>query len=230
MAQYPKDLATLIHARVARDKVAAPDIAVLTRLVEVMYFGSLGTEEGHYIRCWITYVDPDNPDPERPMRVRADRWTISKLKRRIAFSERNLAKLAPAADPWSTAIAVYGDRKGQLFIWGLIDQGIHKSRISVRESSEGGYQFAGLFEIVIQGMADIVAYRNDNLVGRLRQHDLVTREHDVLWSGPVYKKLRPAIRSLNLRVSKAVGRKAYETASFDYDTVEEEWLGTLSAY
>lgn len=76
MAQYPKDLAALIHTRLAGDKVPVPHMAVLTRLVEVMYFGSFGTEEGHYIQCWITYVDPDNPDPGRPMRVRADRRRV----------------------------------------------------------------------------------------------------------------------------------------------------------
>lgn len=169
---------------------------------------SLKTEEAEHIRCWVTFIDPEHPDTNPPFRIRADRWSLVRFGNRIPFTAKNLAKLAPAADPWSTAIAVYHE-KGDLFIWGLVDQTVHASTSLVRESPPR-YSQPGLFYAVIDGTAELSVYREDGLIARLRQDTVIPREHDALWRGPVYKKLLPAIRKLRRHVVETVGKKVYD--------------------
>ncbi|MGB8062519.1 MAG: putative sensor domain DACNV-containing protein [Candidatus Sulfotelmatobacter sp.] len=226
MASYPADLAVLIQDRLKREKVPAPSADVLTKFLEVIYFVSLKTEESEYVRCWVTFADPRKPDADPPARARADRWSIAKLENRIPFNTRNLVKFAPAADPWSTAVAVYYD-KGALFIWGLVDQAVHTSTALVRESSSR-YPPPGIFYAIAQGTADLSVYREDGLIARLRQDTIVTREHNVLWRGPIYRMLLPSIRKLRAYVVGEVGRETYDASQFSPGGLEEEWLGTLS--
>lgn len=225
MANYPADLAGLISERLKRDKVRAPRLDVLTRFLEVIYFVSLKTEEAQPVRCWVTFLNPRDPDAQPPL-PRSDRWSVISLANRIPFNARNLAKLAPAADPWSTAIAAYHD-KGELYIWGLVDQTVHASTALVRESSPS-YAPPGMFYVIAQGTAELSVYREDGLIARLRQDTVITRERDVLWRGPIYKRLLPSIRRLRYRVIKEAGSEAYDASFFSPGGIEEEWLGTLS--
>jgi hypothetical protein len=225
LANYPRDLAVLVEERLKRDKVPSPGLDIVTRLLEVIYFVSLKTEEAQHVRCWVTVLDPNNPDANPPA-VRVDRWSVVRLINRIPFDIRNLVKLAPAADPWSTAVAVYHDQS-KLFIWGLVDQMVHTSTSLVRESA-ASYSPPGLFYAIAQGTAELSVYRDDGLIARLRQDTIVAREHDVLWAGPIYKKLLPPIRKLRKHVIEEVGREIYDASYFSPGGIEEEWLGTLS--
>jgi hypothetical protein len=226
LANYPADLAVLIEERLKRDKVRGPGVAILTRFLEVIYFVSLKTEETQHVRCWVTFLDPGNPDGDPPAASSGDRWSVIALANRIPFDTKNLVKLAPAADPWSTAVAVYHDQ-GQLFIWGLVDQMVHTSTSLVRES-RGSYSPPGLFYAIAQDTAELSVYREDGLIARLRQDAIVTREHDVLWTGPIYKKLVHSVRRLRSHVIEEVGRETYDASYFSPGGLEEEWLGTLS--
>src|SRR5262249_31728445 len=152
-------LAALIKKRLEHEKVIPPSLNVITKLLEVVYFVSLRTEEAHHVTCWVTFLDPENPDPDRPPGPRADRCSAIGLGARIPFTVRNLAKLAPAADPWATAIAVY-EEHGNLYIWGLIDQAVHMSTALVRESRPR-YSPPGLFYVIAQGTAELAVYRED---------------------------------------------------------------------
>ena len=226
MANYPADLAVLVKERLQRDRVSSPPLGVLKKFLEVIYFVSLKTEEAEHVRCWITFMDPANPDSDPPIRVRSDRWQVTPLQNRVSFETKNLVKLAPAADPWSTAVAVY-HANGELFIWGLVDQGVHTSTALVRESRPR-YSPPGLFYAIAQGTADLAVYREDGLIGRLRQDAVVSQEHDVLWRGPIYRRLLPPIRRLRKHVIEKVGREAYDASYSSPGGIEEEWLGTLS--
>lgn len=126
MAKYPADLAIIVRELLEREKIAAPDLRLITSFLEVIYFVSLKTEESEHVRCWVTFLNPKDPDSNPPFRRRADRWSVVRLVSRIPFDTRNLVKFAPAADPWSTAVAVYHDQ-GKLYIWGLVDQMVHTS-------------------------------------------------------------------------------------------------------
>ena len=219
-------MAALVRRRLKHDKVASPSLGVLKEFFETLYFVSLKTEEAEQVKCWITFVDPKKPDEDPPTRVRADRWSISRLDHPIPFNTRSLVKLAPAADPWSTAVAVYFE-KDKLFIWGLVDQAVHTSTALVRESRPR-YSPPGVFYAIAQGTADLAAYREDGLIDRLRQDTIVAREHDVLWRGPVYRRLLPPIRKLRKHVIDQVGKEIYDASYFSPGGLEEEWLGTLS--
>ncbi len=85
-----------------------------------------------------------------------------------------------------------------------------------------------MFYAIAQGTAELSVYREDGLIARLRQDTIVAREHDVLWRGPIYKRLLPSIRKLRNHVIKEVGRETYDASYFSPGGLEEEWLGTLS--
>ena len=102
--------------------VGVPPEAVLTRLLETLYFASLKTDEGRPIYCTVNYVDPDEPvrtpHPSQP----ADHWSHVPFDRPLPFDVRTLSKLARAADPAVSSLAVFRDRRNKLFIWGMVDQ------------------------------------------------------------------------------------------------------------
>jgi len=97
----------------------------------------------------------------------------------------------------------------------------------VRESPPS-YSAPGLFYAIAEGTAELSVYREHGLMARLRQDAVVVGEHDVLWRGPIYKKLLPSIRRLRKGVIEEVGREVYDASYFSPGGLEEEWLGTLS--
>jgi hypothetical protein len=135
VAKYPADLAIIVSERLQREKIIPPDLTVITKFLEVIYFVSLKTEESEHVmsgagsHSWTRMIR----SRIRLLGPESDKWSVVRLSTRIPFDTRNLVKVAPAADPWSTAVAVYYDRSG-LFIWGLVDQMVHTSTSLVRES------------------------------------------------------------------------------------------------
>jgi hypothetical protein len=113
------DLASLVHRKFLLRGRSSPGVAVVRRLLQVVYLTTLKTEEAESLRCTVAYIDPACPDPEPPRRHVADRWRCSSLGERIPCDPRNLAKLSKGADPASTVLAVHIDSAGELFIWDL---------------------------------------------------------------------------------------------------------------
>jgi hypothetical protein len=185
--QYPAHLAKLVAMRLRSQNGTAPPEAVLTRLLETLYFASLKTDEGWQILCTVNYVDPD--EPARPQgRSPADCWAHVPFERPLPFDVRTLAKLARAADPAVSSLAVFRDKRNKLFIWGMVDQ---EPRHSELISLAAGVtpERPGLFQATITGVGSISVYQNDTLVGSLEQNTLVEEYHDVLWAGPVHELL-----------------------------------------
>src|ERR1044072_9255044 len=117
-SQYPGHLAKLVSSRLRSDAQTPPD-AVLTRLLETLYFASLKTDEGRQILCTVNYVDPADRQNHTAMRRPADCWMYVPFERPLPFDARTLSKLARAADPAVSSLAVYRDKKNKLFIWGM---------------------------------------------------------------------------------------------------------------
>lgn len=192
--QYPSHLAKLVAARLRDEHGNAPPEVVLTRLLETLYFASLKTDEGRPTLCTVNYVDPDERQNESAPRGPADCWSHVPFDRPLPFDVRTLTKLARAADPAVSSLAVFRDKKNKLFIWGLVDQEDRHSDYITLDSTTSPER-PGLFQATITGAGNISVYQNDALIGSLEQNTLVEEYHDVLWSGPVHDLLVGYLRS-----------------------------------
>src|SRR5437588_3415231 len=100
-----------IAARVVgylRDKHGhSPSAPAIQRLVEVLFYSTLKTEEGRGVACTVAFVASD------PTAVEAEAYGLRLHRRRyvpldtpISLTARSLAKFAQAAPPWAACIAV----------------------------------------------------------------------------------------------------------------------------
>ena len=192
--QYPGHLAKLVALRLRTDQGSIPPEAVLTRLLETLYFASLKTDEGRPILCTVNYVDPDNPLGQASDGRPADCWSHVPFERPLSFDVRTLTKLARAADPAVSSLAVFRDKRNKLFIWGMVDQEPRHGD-SITLDAAATPERPGLFQATITGVGNISVYQNDALIGSLEQNTLVQEYHDVLWSGPVHDLLVDCLRS-----------------------------------
>jgi hypothetical protein len=145
---------------------------------------------------------------------------------RLEFTVRNLVKLAKAADPWSSCLAVYFNDKGNFYIWGLIDQTVHFNTLLMRER-EGGYSQPGLFHVQATGAADLTVYREWGFVARLAQDNLIRRQNRVFWTGPVSARLGVGIEKFLSRVLRGTEYRSYGDAPVDAAFLADRWIGTL---
>jgi hypothetical protein len=221
-------LVTIVQRRLRADRLKTPNSAVLNALFRGVYFASLKTEEGKALQIRICIIDPEDPDPHKPIRVRPDRWKIFPLAHRIPFTVSNLIKLSKAADPWSSSLAVFFGSADQIFIWGMVDQTVHFNRMLVREGDGGGYQPPGLFQLVAMGTADLTVYRGHSFVARLEQDVLLKQQTDVFTKGPVSKFLDRGIETYVNDVKQALHPS--ERSELRYGGKEfliDEWRSTL---
>src|SRR5690606_38605015 len=147
---YPAHLAKLVATRLRSQHGGAPPEAVLTRLLETLYFASLKTDEGRPILCTVNYVDPEERNVGGVRRP-ADCWSHVPFERPLPFDVRTLAKLARAADPAVSSLAVYRDKKNKLYIWGMVDQEPRHSEF-ITLSAASTPARPGLFQATITGV------------------------------------------------------------------------------
>jgi hypothetical protein len=212
-------LAQTVDRRLKQAGDKSPGVRRLTRLFEVIHFTSLKTEEGKSLQLRIALVDPTNPDPDKPKLIRPDRWTITSLENRIPLTVPSLIKLSKAADPWSSTLAVFYDSKNEFFVWGMIDQTVHFNTMLVRETEFGGYTPPGTFQVTASGTADLSIYHGFDFVARLQQDQLLTRQSDVFWSGPIHDRLSDGIAAC----FAAVGRTVLKSEMAEMPD-PEDWL------
>lgn len=225
-ASFPVDLASHVHAQLTHRKQTPPSTKVLTRLFETLYFASLKREETQPISCRIAFIDRKRPDPHPPERIVPDRWRFFPLTKELPLTVRNLAKMSTAVDPWGSTLAVDANSKGQLRIWGLIDQSVHYSTFIVKEASSAP-EMPGMFQAMIQGAGEIAVYKSYTLLGSLRQDTLVKGQQRVFQAGPVHAKLSKSVNDFQRRVRKAVGDKLYDERGHWDDSLEENWISAL---
>jgi hypothetical protein len=220
------DLARVVDQRLKRDGAPSPGRKALTKLLEIVYFTSLKTEEGRSLQVRIALVDPANADPSPPPHPRAPRWEITKLSNSLPCTVSNLVKLSKAADPWSSCLAVYLDSQNEFYVWGLIDQTVHFNTRLVRESS-GGYAPPGLFHVVANGTADLSVHREYGFVARLQQDRILKRRNDVFWSGPVSERLDEGITQYIDIVHGELGQPGRVFFSWYPATLADTWISAL---
>jgi hypothetical protein len=201
-------------------------VRLLAHLFEVVYFASLKTEEGKPLQLRVAFVDPDNPDPHRPPHPRPDRWKITRLTSPLPLTVPNLTKLAKAADPWNSSLAVYYRPHEGFLLWGLVDQTVHFSTMLVRESGFG-YAPPGVFQVLATGTADLTVYREHAFVARLAQDVLLTRQSNVFYSGPISDRLEEGIQRCLKAVRMRLSSPLLEDPREAEPELAEGWVSTL---
>jgi hypothetical protein len=188
-ARFPYHLAKLVTQRLADFNVAAPSDRVLLQLFEALYFASLKTDEARPCRCTVNFLDPSTCEDELSTPESSSGWTVIPFQQHIPLSVRSLLKLADAADPTVSSLAVCSNDDGELFIWGMVDQEIrYGDYVSLNATDDP--KRAGLFQATITGVGAVSAYKDFALLGSLEQDNLIAEYHDVLWEGPVHDRLR----------------------------------------
>jgi len=206
---FPHDLAESVNVQLKRRRVKTPSKVVLKKLFETMYFASLKTEEAQQIFCTITYIDSDKPDPKPPERITADRWSYTRFGEKLSFTVGNLVKLSKAADPSASSLAIYSDKQGEIYIWGMIDQAYHYHNF-INHETDVGPERPGHFHATITGLGCISVYKNYSLIASLKQNRIVSQYHDILWSGPISKMLRKNIFKQIQSIRESVGYKIFD--------------------
>lgn len=188
-SRFPIHLAKLVTQRLVANCGTAPPDAVLLRLFETLYFASLKTDEARPCRCTVNYIDPNSDQANQSSQSYTNGWTVVPFKERIPLEVRSLLKLADAADPTVASIAVFSDDQGELFIWGLVDQELRYGDYVSFDGTEDPER-PGLFQATITGVGAVSVYKNFALLGSLEQNNLVNDYYDVLWEGPIHRRLR----------------------------------------
>jgi hypothetical protein len=238
MANSTLDLATLVHRKLKMEKArrkdskspwlitsTIPKPGLLAKLLDVVYYTSLKTEEARPVSARLCLVNPDKPEDSPPPMPRLSRWQLVALGNRLPLTVPNLVKIAKAADPWASALAVYFDKSGELYIWGMIDQVVHWNRMLVREGT--GYDPPGLLNVVANGVADISVYHESSFLARLQQDVLVEEQNDVFWQGPVARRLAQWSKVFRQPIKKKVTSRVYNRELLGNFTFDDLWIGSL---
>ena len=187
--RYPHNLAKLMAERLRGEHGKSPAEAVLTRLLETLYFASLKTEEGRRVFCTVDYVELAGVNSEPAAGSRSDRWSYVRFPHPLPFDVRTLTKVARAADPEVCSLAVFSNRENRLFISGMVDQEPRYGETLILETPDDRER-PGIFQATIMGPGHISVFHHGVLVGSLVQNALVQEHHNVLWSGPIHEILK----------------------------------------
>ena len=192
-----------------------------------MYAASMATEEGQRITFEVTWIDPDNPDPRRPRRIVADRWTAVPFSSGIPLTTRALIKAARATDPRTSSFAVYASSDDSIFIWGMIDQG-NRAYDFARFDSESGPDRPGLFQASALGIGHLTVSIGYEPLAELRIDRLFGSGLDALEFGPISEAVQPGLNRFIESIRGAVPENIYtERPHWDLG-LSSKWLETLS--
>jgi hypothetical protein len=219
--KYPEDLARIVYDYFTDKDMEKPPVIVLKNLFEVMYFSSLKTEESDSIRCAITYLNPDNPDPEPPKRIVKDRWSFIRFEEAIDFSIPNLVKLSKAADPKASSLAVYYKNE-KLIIWGMIDQE-HNYYNYILNESDTGPERPGVFQAAINDLGDISVFKGYTMIANYKQNLILDKQIDIFKTGPVSALLESYISSVIKKVREKVGSEIYDSRDYWDNMITSDW-------
>jgi hypothetical protein len=127
MRAYPRDLALLVRGRWQsgevsknRDSDPLPEPSVLEHLISVCFQSSLLREEDRPVRFRLIYRAPDRFPSDQGPPAGLHRLLFKDI---LPFTERELRKLSPSVDFYSSLIGVWLDEKSGLAIWGIVHSG-----------------------------------------------------------------------------------------------------------
>ncbi len=125
---YPQDLALHIRERWQSGELSEsenldslPEPSVLEHLMSVCFQASLLREENRPVRFRLIYRAPDRFPPDQGPPAGLHRLLFEDL---VPFTERELRKLSPSVDFYSSLVGVWLDEKNGLAIWGMVHSGM----------------------------------------------------------------------------------------------------------
>jgi hypothetical protein len=221
------DLAVGVRQRLRELHRRSPPLNALVEVLQVAFFASLRTEEADPVRCTLTYISRQHPDPNPPKRIVADRWNALPFGQARLLTVETLIKLSKAAEPGSS-LAVCQERNGRVAVWGLIDQQERRLAYVAREV-EAGAQPPGLLQVEIRGTGAIEVYLDYTMLASLRQGRLTFGFHDVLREpGPIRQVVAPAIVRLTDAIRAEVGDAIFHQRDHWPDSIAYYWTESLS--
>lgn len=201
-----------------RPKVELPPKAVLDELLDVCFHASMLTEEGRPTVFRVAFLDS-----KLPVFPKRESDTIGPVARYplltpMPFTEAELRRLAPVADPRRILIAVELVGEGadrRLQIYGLIDIGLALWEMARHERIMGHSSPEALI-VASSRPGELNISRGDRLVLRLRDGRLVNPIDSVVMHGPVAEFFAPA--------TDVFIRNALELSGIDQDPAEDDGL------
>jgi len=186
----PSDLAEFVYEELQRSKIKdkKPSLEVLTELFETLYFTSLQTEEGQFIKLIVTLLDHEKIRPEEED-DQFDEWKFYPFESKEILSIKNLVKLSKAVDPWSSSLSIYYDDNEDLYIYGLIDQTIHYQSFLNYEREERP-DHPGVIKVMITGIGILSVMLDYQPLATLNQNSLVKNYPNVFEFGPISEFLK----------------------------------------
>jgi hypothetical protein len=221
------DLAAFTNSELEDRNLPSPGTERLTDLFRIAYAASMATEEGQPITFEITWIDPENPDPDPPKRILADRWTTVPFTSRLILDTRALVKAAKATDPRTSAFAAYASKDETPFIWGLVDQG-NRVHAFTRFDSRSGPSRAGMFQVSAIGVGHLVVSIRYETVAELRVDRLSLRRTDPLRFGPISEALRLGYESYISSVRAEIEPAVYEQRFHWDSSLRLQWLESVA--
>ncbi|WP_316846203.1 putative sensor domain DACNV-containing protein [Pedobacter psychrodurus] len=226
----PMDLAVLVEnkLKLTRGRLPVPEIKVLEDLFDCLFYSSMCKEESDLIKVTITFIDPQNPDPKPPKHIVPERWSCIPFETHIPMNTKALAKLSKAADPSSSSLAVYYGEKGELYIWGMIDQAMHYQNFLNYESDTDSEQ-PGLFQVSVSDIGTLYVLFDYELLATLKQNVLVKRYLDVLTIGPISKILKRNAEFLKVAMREYLHKTHPSEQYGDWEEyLDGLWIQTFS--
>lgn len=204
-SRYPAHLARLVLSNLSQQGISPPRNRTMVSLLEILHFASLHTDEQRSCRCTVNYIDPH--DGRSNSDGANSSWSTIPFHEPLPLTIRSLVKLAEAADPAVSSLAVFEDDHGALVIWGMVDQELRfGDHMSLDPTTTP--QRPGLFQATISGVGIVSVYKNYALLGSLEQDKLIASYHDVLWQGPVHKRLKDNLNRMLKKIPAAARRAA----------------------
>jgi hypothetical protein len=219
----PNDLAAFVHAELQRSKIKEekPSEAILKELFNTLYYTSLQTEEGQYIKVTVTLLDHRAIERDEP--VQHDNWNFFAFEQPIEFSIKNLVKLSKAADPWSSTLSVHYDENHKLFIYGMIDQTYHyQSYLNYEQDDKPPYP--GIIQTMINGIGILNVMLDYHPVATLNQNSLVKLYPNVFEYGPVSDFIRKKAIYSKSFIEKKVGHDLNADDAAVYNDIIFEYV------
>jgi len=206
-------VSALISEFTSRGEVL-PSREILDSLFTITFYCTLEKEEGESIRFDLAYLDPDDPDPNPPQYARYDRWIPVRFVNPLSFEKQSISKVALATDSRTSLLLVHPDHKGELKIWGFIDQGTNTFRFRDLET-DLAHSYPGIFQVSAIDTGHLIVRKQFEQIAELRGESLTSKPLNALEEGALPRALSPYVERLK-------HMSIVYAEEFDYDGSEEQ--------